>query len=645
MTNLFNLAYLVPLFPLIGFLINGLGRKALSKTVIGVIGSGVIFISFCLSILIFMAVSKEGFTTATLSYFPFIQVDKINIPFEFQVDQLTSLFLLIITGVGFLIHVYSASYMKDETPSGFGRYFSYLNLFIFSMLLLVLGGNYVIMFIGWEGVGLCSYLLIGFWFKTDAYNNAAKKAFIMNRVGDLGFLLGIFWLLGSFGTVSYSDLFNPQNGIITGLSEENTTAVVGISLLLFIGATGKSAQIPLYTWLPDAMAGPTPVSALIHAATMVTAGIYMIARSNILYSLAPLTMSIVAGIGLATAILAAIIAVKQNDIKKVLAYSTVSQLGYMFLGLGVGAYTGAVFHVMTHAFFKALLFLGAGSVIHAMGGEQDITKMGGLGKMMKVTYITFFIGCLAIAGIPPFAGFFSKDEILAAAFASNPLLYGIGLAGALLTAFYMFRLLALTFLGSFRGSDEQLHHVHESPAAMSIPLVILAILSAVGGLVGIPEAFMKNGHKLGDFLAPVFEHSKKINGPALSAQTEIMLMAVSVILIVIVSIWAWKKYSLRNPADAISESREPAGLGKIIRNKFYVDELYEAVITRPLRAFSRVLAKIDRSGIDGIVNGFGKSINYGSRQIRLLQSGQVGIYILLMVIGMVVLFIIQLFSK
>ena len=494
MRNLSDLAYLIPLLPFIGFLINGLGRNALSKTLIGIIGSGVIFISFCLSILVFMTASKEGFTTQNIHYFPFINLDKIHIPFEFQVDQLTSLFLLIITGVGFLIHVYSTSYMKEETQPGYGRYFSFLNLFVFSMLLLVLGGNYVIMFIGWEGVGLCSYLLIGYWFKNTEYNNAAKKAFIMNRMGDLGFLLGIFWLISSFGTVSYHDLFNSQNGIITSISAINSETIVGITLLLFLGAIGKSAQIPLYTWLPDAMAGPTPVSALIHAATMVTAGIYMIARSNILYSLAPVTMAIVAGIGLATALLAALIALKQNDIKKVLAYSTVSQLGYMFLGLGVGAYTGAVFHVMTHAFFKALLFLGAGSVIHAMGGEQDITKMGGLGEKMRTTYITFFIACLAIAGIPPFSGFFSKDEILSAAFANNPLLYFIGLAGALLTAFYMFRLLALTFTGKFRGTGEQWHHVHESPAGITIPLIILAILSTIGGFVGIPGVLIKNAH-------------------------------------------------------------------------------------------------------------------------------------------------------
>ena len=642
MEKIFDFVYWIPLLPFIGFLINGLGRKTLSKKVIGFIGSTVIFLSFCLSIFVFVSASKEGFVSQNINYFPFINLDKIHIPFEFQVDQLTSLFLLIITGVGFLIHVYSTSYMKEETQSGYGRYFSYLNLFVFSMLLLVMGGNYVVMFIGWEGVGLCSYLLISFWFNNNDYNNAAKKAFIMNRIGDVGFLLGIFWLLSSFGTVSYHDLFNPQTGLITSVSQMNTHALVAISLLFFVGATGKSAQIPLYTWLPDAMAGPTPVSALIHAATMVTAGIYMIARSNIMYSLAPTTMTVVAIIGLATAIFAAVIALKQNDIKKVLAYSTVSQLGYMFLGLGVGAYTAAVFHVMTHAFFKALLFLGAGSVIHAMGGEQDINKMGGLGKKMRITYITFFIACLAISGIPPFAGFFSKDEILAAAFAANPILYIVGLGGALLTAFYMFRLLALTFAGKFRGTEEQLHHVHESPAAITFPLMALAVLSTLGGLVGIPEMFMNNGHKLGEFLAPVFAHSAVIHAQHhVPPQTELILLGVSVVLIVAVCIWAWNKYK-----NYSGEVKEEGAFAKAIQHKFYIDELYDAVIVRPLKSLSNVLSNvIDKSGIDGIVNGVGRSVNYGSRQIRLLQSGQAGTYILLMVIGILVLFIIQMFTK
>jgi len=639
--NSIQLIYLIPLLPFVGFLINGLARNVLSKSLVSIIGSGVIFLSFLLSVVVFLNVRDEGFIPQTISYFDFISAGKIKVAFAFQIDQLSSLFLLIITGVSFLIHVYSTSYMKEETAPHFARYFSYLNLFVFSMLLLVLGANYVIMFLGWEGVGLCSYLLIGYWFKNTSYNNAAKKAFIMNRIGDLGFLLGIFWMINAFGTVSFTDLFNPQTGIINSISS-NSSTLVGITLLLFAGAIGKSAQIPLYTWLPDAMAGPTPVSALIHAATMVTAGIYMIARSNLMYTLAPTTMMVVAIVGLSTAILAATIALKQNDIKKVLAYSTVSQLGYMFLGLGVGAYTGAVFHVMTHAFFKALLFLGAGSVIHAMGGELDIRKMGGLSKHMRITYITFFIGCIAIAGIPPFSGFFSKDEILAGAFAKNPVLYVIGLGGALLTAFYMFRLLAMTFMGKFRGTEEQLHHVHESPSAITITLIILAFLSIVGGLVGIPEYLMSGGHRLAEFLNPIFAQSNNILiKNEIPHQTEILLTVVSTILIILISGWAWKKYK-----NYQTETAEETGFAKVLQNKWYVDELYDAIIVRPLKSLSVFLNNvIERSGIDGLVNGVGRGINYGSRQIRLLQSGQVGAYILMMVIGTIVLFIIQMFAK
>ena len=641
MRNGFDMISLIPLLPLIGFLINGLARNVLSRSLVSIIGCGVIFISFVFSVLVFLHVRGDGFTPEVISYFDFINVGKIKVSFAFQVDQLSSLFLLIITGVGFLIHVYSASYMKEEATPHFARYFSYLNLFVFSMLLLVLGANYVIMFIGWEGVGLCSYLLIGYWFKNTSYNNAAKKAFIMNRIGDLGFLLGIFWMINAFGSVSFNELFNTPNKFLT-ISALNSPTLVGITLLLFVGATGKSAQIPLYTWLPDAMAGPTPVSALIHAATMVTAGIYMIARSNLMYTLAPTTMTVVAITGLATAIFAATIALKQNDIKKVLAYSTVSQLGYMFLGLGVGAYTGAVFHVMTHAFFKALLFLGAGSVIHAMGGEQDIRKMGGLNKHMRITYITFFIGCIAIAGIPPFSGFFSKDEILAGAFAKNPVLYAIGLGGALLTAFYMFRLLAMTFIGKFRGTEEQLHHVHESPAAITVPLIILAFLSIVGGLVGIPEFMANDSHKLANFLDPIFKNSTAILAKhEIPHQTEWLLTGVSTILILIVSVWAWNKYK-----NYQAETTEDTGFAKVLQSKWYVDELYDAIIVRPLRSLSLFFNNvIERSGIDGLVNGVGRGINYSSRQIRLLQNGQVGTYILMMVIGTIVLFIIQIFAK
>lgn len=638
MNNVLQIAWLIPILPLVGFIINGAGRNVLSKGISGFIGSAVVLGSFLLSLYVFIQV-KNG-NTHVAHYFNFINIDSLKIAFDFKIDQLSSLFLLIITGVGFLIHVYSTSYMHEEPSKDFAKYFAYLNLFVFSMLLLVMGANYVIMFIGWEGVGLCSYLLIGYWFKNNDYTNAAKKAFIMNRIGDLGFLLAVFWLIAKVGTVSFDEVFSAAS-----LAKLSTTDITGITLLLFVGATGKSAQIPLYTWLPDAMAGPTPVSALIHAATMVTAGIYMIARSNILYTMAPLTQHVVAIVGLATAVLAATIALKQNDIKKVLAYSTVSQLGYMFLGLGVGAYTGAVFHVMTHAFFKALLFLGAGSVIHAMGGEQDMRNMGGLKKYMSVTHLTFLLGCLAIAGMPPFSGFFSKDEVLGEVYKNNPVLWGVGVFTAMMTAFYMFRLYAMTFTGKFRGTHEQEHHLHESPAAITIPLIVLAILAVIGGWVGIPEVFMHNGHRLEAFLEPVFASSNeylKANNlvpTPLSHSTEFMLMGVSVAGALIALLFAWNKFSKYEKTETPS-----TGFAKLLENKWYVDELYDAIIVKPLRYLSAFFNNVvEKKGIDGLVNGTGKAVNYGSRQLRWLQSGQVGAYVLLMVIGILILFIIQLF--
>ena len=622
-----KLVYLVPLFPLLGFLVNGLFRKSLSKQLIGIIGSGAMLASFVVSLLIFFDV-KNG-SGATVQLFNFIHVGSLIIPFEFLVDPLSSLFLLIITGIGFLIHLYSTAYMHEEEPMHFGRYFAYLNLFVFSMLLLVLGGNYVVMFIGWEGVGLCSYLLIGFWFKNNNYNAAAKKAFIMNRIGDLGFLLAVFWLIVKLGTVSYASVF-------AAVSQLSTSDITIITTLLFVGAMGKSAQIPLYTWLPDAMAGPTPVSALIHAATMVTAGIYMIARSNILYTMAPATQTLVAVIGLSTAIFAATIALKQNDIKKVLAYSTVSQLGYMFLGLGVGAYTGAVFHVMTHAFFKALLFLGAGSVIHAMHHEQDITKMGGLKSKLPITHLTFLLGCIAIAGVPPFSGFFSKDEILMAAYATNPIFYYVGIGGALLTAFYMFRLYSLTFLGNFRGTAHQQEHLHESPIAMTFPLMVLAFFAVVAGFVGIPALFAPNAHALKHFLAPVFAGSTAlVHAHHIEHSTEWILMGTATVLILIVIVYAvtkFKKYTTTEPNT---------GIAKVLENKWYIDELYDTVIVNPLHWFAGFLKNtIEKYVIDGAVNGVGKLVGYGSRQFRLLQSGQVGSYILMMVMALVLFIII-----
>ncbi|MEJ7627434.1 MAG: NADH-quinone oxidoreductase subunit L [Ferruginibacter sp.] len=633
MKNISDIIWLIPFLPLLGFLIIGSARNILSRSVTGMIGSGTILASFILSLMVFWSV-KNG-TLYSLHYFDFINISSLKIGFDYKVDQLTSLFLLIITGVGFLIHVYSTSYMHAEPAKDFAKYFSFLNLFVFSMLILVMGGNYVIMFIGWEGVGLCSYLLIGYWFKNNDYTNAAKKAFIMNRIGDLGFLLAIFWFISKTGSVDFDILFSSST-----LAKLSPADITGITLLLFVGATGKSAQIPLYTWLPDAMAGPTPVSALIHAATMVTAGIYMIARSNILYSSAQITQNVMVIIGMATVILAATIALKQNDIKKVLAYSTVSQLGYMFVALGVGSYTGAVFHVMTHAFFKALLFLGAGSVIHAMSGEQDMRNMGGLKKKLNITHITFLIGCLAIAGMPPLSGFFSKDEILAASFAESPLLWAFGIAGAAMTAFYMFRLYGMTFLGKFRGTSEQKDHLHESPAAITIPLIVLALLAIAGGWVGIPELFMQGGHRLEAFLKPVFE--KKVGLPGthtLTHQTEYILIAVSVVLsllAIIIAVMRYRNYERTDkPSSAVS---------RVLENKWYVDELYQNIIVNPLRALSHFFTNvIEKKGIDGIVNGTGKAVNYSSRQLRWVQSGQVGAYVLLMVLGILVIFIIQLF--
>ena len=615
---------LIVLWPLVGFLLNGLGRNIWSKKTIASQATGYIFASFIFSVLAFWNVQEQG--AIVVHYFDFINTSTVKIPFDFRVDALSSLFLLVITGVGTLIHLYSTAYMHEETAPHYARYFAYLNLFIFSMLLLVLGDNYVIMFIGWEGVGLCSYLLIGYWFTNTTYNNAAKKAFIMNRIGDLGFLLAIFWLIVRLGTVSYGEVLTAES-----LAKLSSADITAITLLLFVGAMGKSAQIPLYTWLPDAMAGPTPVSALIHAATMVTAGIYMITRTNIFYTHSEIAQTVVAIIGISTALLAATIAIKQNDIKKVLAYSTVSQLGYMFLGLGVGAYSGAVFHVITHAFFKALLFLAAGSVIHAMHHEQDIRKMGGLKSKLPITHLTFLIGCIAIAGVPPFSGFFSKDEILAAAYAKNPIYWFLGLVGAAMTAFYMFRLYATTFLGQFRGTEAQASHLHESPASMTIPLIILAVLSAVGGAMGVPE-ILGGHHWLGQHLFSIIGAEHALH---LSHTTEWILMGSSVSIALLALLIAISKYSKQ------ADGEPQTALGKFLYNKWLVDELYEKAIVQPLNRFAGFLKEvIEKNVIDGVVNGTGKIVQYVARQTRLIQSGQVGYYILFMVLSIVLLFLI-----
>ena len=627
-----NLVWLIPLFPLVGFLINGLGRNFLPKSVVGFIGCLSILLSFGLSLGVFFELNASEIKSFTIPLFDWISAGSILVPFSFLVDPLSTLMLLIVTGIGFLIHVYSTGYMHHD--AGFSKFFSYLNLFIFFMLLLVLGSNYVIMFIGWEGVGLCSYLLIGFWFTNVSYASAAKKAFVMNRIGDLGFLIAIFLLFHTFGSVEFGRIFPQAAQMASG-----DNMLILITALLFVGAIGKSAQIPLFTWLPDAMAGPTPVSALIHAATMVTAGIYMIARSNILFTLAPQTLDVVAFIGIVTAIVAALIALTQTDIKKVLAYSTVSQLGYMFLGLGVGAYTGAFFHVITHAFFKALLFLGAGSVIHAMSDEQDMRKMGGLKAKLPVTFLTMMVGTIAIAGLPPFSGFFSKDEILAHAYQHNKLLWIVGVVGALLTAFYMFRMMFLTFYGNFRGTHEQQHHLHESPKSMTIPLIILAILSAVGGFIGVPE-ILGGGHWLASYLSPVFAESiSRSGGLTLDHSTEWLLMAISVGGALAAAIFAYVKYVKRSHIPVPDNTARPV-LANLSYNKFYFDEIYRAVFTRPLDMLSGFFYRvIDKLGIDGVVNGFGSGATEASKSFRLLQSGNTGFYIFMMVAGIVALFV------
>lgn len=629
--------WLIPALPLLGFLILSLFNKHIPKPASGYIASGMMLGSFVIVLNLLCQATGGHMETTTVTVFDWIHVGDLKLALSFQIDNLSVWFMSIITGVGFLIHVYSISYMHDD--EGVTRYFSYLNLFVFSMLLLVMGSNYVVMFTGWEGVGLCSYLLIGFWFKNQAYNDAAKKAFIMNRIGDLGFLLGMLLIYNQFKSLEYSVVFDQALQIIN--PNEPSGIIFAITLLLFVGAMGKSAQIPLYTWLPDAMAGPTPVSALIHAATMVTAGIYMIARSNILYSMAPYTLDIIYVVGTGTAILAALIGLTQTDIKKVLAYSTVSQLGFMFMAIGLGGYSAGVFHVTTHAFFKALLFLGAGSVIHAMGGEQDIRKMGGLMKKLPVTFITFILATLAISGIPPLAGFFSKDAILALAFESSPIKWGLGVFAALLTTFYMFRMLFLTFFGTFRGTEHQKEHLHESPLLMTMPLMVLAFLTVVSGFIEIPHVFVHEGsnwfsHYLAGANIPLPEASH------LSASTEFMLMGAALALVVLVILITYVLYVSKKTLPPSSET-ELSFLDKLSYNKFYVDELYDNIIVKPIAFLSDFTGTfIEKQFIDRIVNFSGRSVQWSGKTIRYIQSGDVNTYAIFMVIGIVVILFINL---
>lgn len=629
-----QLIALVPLLPLIGFLINGIAYKRIPKNLVGIIGSGSMLLSFIISLGIFFELKSSEIQSHTFHFFQWIKAGNFDLSFSFLVDPLSTLMLLIVTGVGFLIHVYSIGYMHDD--EGFGKFFAYLNLFVFFMLLLVLGANYAIMFIGWEGVGLCSYLLIGFWYKNQSYNDAAKKAFVMNRIGDLGFLLGLFLIFTTFGTINYNQVFAQAAGFNSG-----DATLTAIAILLFIGAMGKSAQLPLYTWLPDAMAGPTPVSALIHAATMVTAGIYMIARSSIIYVLAPIAMDLVAIIGMLTAVWAALIALTQTDIKKVLAYSTVSQLGYMFVALGVGSFTGAVFHLMTHAFFKALLFLGAGSVIHAMSGEQDMRKMGGLKSKLPITFLTILIGTLAISGVPPFAGFFSKDEILAASFSYSIPVFIVMSFTSILTAFYMFRMLFLTFYGSFRGTKDQAHHLHESPKNMTLPLIILAVFSTISGFFGLPEIF-SHTHALHEYLRGSFILSDarfSIEHP--SHTLEYAIIGVSIVVVALIYVFANKRYA--KDEYLLPEDESAMSLWqRFSYRKFYIDEFYNAIVTQPLNKLSTwFYQSIDNSFINAIVNLVSKTTVDGSKALRSIQTGYTGFYLFAMVAGIIIILLLN----
>lgn len=616
--------YLITLLPLMGFLINGIfGVKIKSEKISGIIGSLTVFISFVISIYAYFILTAlpADSRSITVNLFNWISSGNLNLSAAYLIDPLSITMCMIVTGVGFLIHVYAIGYMHGD--KGFARFFAFLNLFIFAMLNLVLADNFLLMFLGWEGVGLCSYLLIGFFYDKKFAGDAANKAFWMNRIGDFGFMLGMFFIFMYFETLNFKEL----NSAIL-----NTAVPAGvftvIALLLFVGATGKSAQIPLFVWLPDAMAGPTPVSALIHAATMVTAGVYMIGRTSLLYAMSPIAMEIVMVIGCLTAFLAATIAIAQNDIKKILAYSTVSQLGFMFMAMGAGAFSTGIFHLTTHAFFKALMFLGAGSVIHGMHHEQDITKMGGIKDKMKITFATFLLGGIAISGVPPFSGFFSKDEILAKLFFSgNYIIFAIALITAFMTAFYIFRLIGLTFYGKPRY-DTTHTHVHESPATMTVPLIILAILSVIGGLIGLPHIISTN--LIEHWLEPVFAGALKIIPQHhVVVSTEILLIISSTVLALSAIFLSLRLFKSGVRFDAFKGS-----LYNLLQEKYRIDELYDYIIVNPVRYLSELLYKIfDLRIIDGAVNGTAKFFNNLSIDWRRIQTGIVQDYAILSVAG------------
>ena len=631
--------WIVPLLPLLGSAINGLFGSKWPNKIVNSVAIGSTGLSFLCALEAVREFFESGQVLFHKEFFTWIAAGNFRAGFDLQMDQLTVVMVLVVTGVGWLIHIYATGYMTHE--GGYYRFFSYLNLFMFFMLILVLAANYVLLFVGWEGVGLSSYLLIGFYFLKKSASDAGKKAFIVNRIGDFGFMLGMFLLFRAFHTLDFQTMFDAQHAggwPVEAYGQLGTLTIA--SLLLFMGACGKSAQLPLYVWLPDAMEGPTPVSALIHAATMVTAGVYVVARSHILFTHAPTAMLVVAVVGCATAFFAATIGLVQTDIKRVLAYSTVSQLGYMFLACGVGAFGAGIFHLMTHAFFKALLFLAAGSVIHAMGGEQDMQKMGGLSKKIKYTYATMLIATLAITGIPPLAGFFSKDAILLGAFqipGGHPL-YALGLLTALLTSFYMFRLIFLTFHGKQRYDDKKVH-VHESPWSMLGPLVALAVLSVIGGWLAAP-AFWGGPDYFTNFLAPVFggHESAELLGEAAAHNLELTLAFVAVSAALLgwgVAYWLYLKRPEK--ADGFAKSMAPAY--RTLLNKYYVDELYAASVVRPLMWLStNVFWKVaDVAGIDGAVNGIAEGTTTIGDGVRHSQSGNTRSYAVWVVIGAIVI--------
>ncbi len=665
---------LIPLLPLLGFVINAFIGRRLPKAISGGLACLAIIGSFVVSFLAIHGIGTGGNdivhheSAVRQTVFTWMASGELRVPFELYLDRLSAVMILVVTGIGSLIHIYSVGYMHEETDGEYARYFSYLNLFASFMLLLVLGASFPVMFIGWEGVGLCSYLLIGFWFRKKSAADAGKKAFVVNRIGDFGFILGMLLLFATFGTL---DIQEVARGAATRAPEAAMGVLTIATLLLFLGATGKSAQIPLYVWLPDAMEGPTPVSALIHAATMVTAGVYMIGRCAVLFTHAPITLGVVATIGVLTALLAGTIGLVQNDIKRVLAYSTVSQLGYMFLAMGVGAYAAGIFHLYTHAFFKALLFLGSGAVIHALAGEQDLRNMGGLKKYLPITYWTFLIGALAIAGVPLLSGFFSKDEILFKTFVGTetigghgrPLLWLIGAITSLLTAIYMFRLVFLAFHGERRhaapaehpeeeepaahGHGAHAHHApHEAPWSMAVPLIILAVGSVLAGYVGVPHALGGSNH-IESFLEPSFqvataeEHVEATYAEEAThadSGTELTLMGISTVVALLgiaIAVFFW----LRRPETAAAMARRFPGLHRLLLNKYYVDEVYDAVVVQPIKYISTdgLWKGVDAGVVDGLVNGVGLSVRGGSSGLRRLQTGSVRAYAASLFLGVVLI--------